>query len=226
MRLFDYNLANKIHNNYYCYSSVKYINCDTKIVITCPLHGDFLQTPYKHINRKQGCPKCRGINISKSKRNTKEEFIIKATKIHGTKYNYNNVDYINMHTSVNIVCLNHGLFSQTPNNHIFSKNGCPKCGYNVSNAETQWLDSLSVPIEFRQKILTINGKRFKVDAYDKNTKTVYEFFGYFWHGHPNFFNPNDINPRNKISFGKLYEKTLEKIEYIKSHGFNLIYIWG
>ena len=50
--------ANKIHNNYYDYSLVKYINNKTHIKIICPIHGEFEQRPDKHL-RGQGCPKCK-----------------------------------------------------------------------------------------------------------------------------------------------------------------------
>lgn len=36
-----------------------------KIIIVCPKHGEFEQTPTNHINHKQGCPKCVIISSSK-----------------------------------------------------------------------------------------------------------------------------------------------------------------
>lgn len=33
--------AKKIHNEKYNYDNTIYINCDTKVVINCPIHGDF-----------------------------------------------------------------------------------------------------------------------------------------------------------------------------------------
>lgn len=50
--------SNDIHNNYYDYSLVEYISPDNKVVIVCPIHGQFQQTPNSHINKKCGCPKC------------------------------------------------------------------------------------------------------------------------------------------------------------------------
>ena len=50
--------ANKIHGNKYDYSKADYINSSTKICIICPEHGEFWQTPSKHLYR-QGCPKCK-----------------------------------------------------------------------------------------------------------------------------------------------------------------------
>lgn len=50
--------ANNVHDNKYDYSQSKYINQKTKIIIRCPIHGDFLQTPDGHL-QKRGCSKCR-----------------------------------------------------------------------------------------------------------------------------------------------------------------------
>jgi len=49
--------ANKIHNNKYNYSLVKYKNSYTNIIITCPLHGEFQQTPNSHLSGS-GCRSC------------------------------------------------------------------------------------------------------------------------------------------------------------------------
>lgn len=50
--------AKRIHGNTYDYSKVCYTNNLTKIVIICPLHGGFYQTPNCHISAQQGCKKC------------------------------------------------------------------------------------------------------------------------------------------------------------------------
>lgn len=49
--------ANEIHNNFYKYSKVDYVNNRTKVTITCPIHGDFQQRPEHHITG-HGCKKC------------------------------------------------------------------------------------------------------------------------------------------------------------------------
>ena len=59
---------------------------------------------------------------------TKEEFIERAKQIHGNKYDYSEVEYINNCTKVCIICPNHGEFWQTPSNHLSGK-GCNKCKY-------------------------------------------------------------------------------------------------
>ena len=55
------------------------------------------------------------------------DFIFNAKKIHGERYNYSNVIYVNSHTKVNIICKKHGIFSQIPNLHVSHKQGCPLC---------------------------------------------------------------------------------------------------
>lgn len=69
------------------------------------------------------------------------EFIEKARKIHGDKYDYSISDYVNSRIKVKIICSIHGSFLQMPPSHL-SNRGCPKCGiekrnnFNRSNTET------------------------------------------------------------------------------------------
>ena len=116
--------ANKIHNNKYDYSKAEYVDTKTKICIICPEHGEFWQAPYAHLKGNK-CPEC----FIDSKKSNKEEFIKKAREIHGDKYDYSKVEYVNSHTKVCIICPEHGEFWQTPNNH--SKYGCPECKKDV-----------------------------------------------------------------------------------------------
>lgn len=70
-----------------------------------------------------------------SRRLTSEIFIEKATKIHGDSYDYSEVNYIDNHTKVDIFCRIHGVFSQTPNNHLNGAN-CPECGKDTTKSKT------------------------------------------------------------------------------------------
>ena len=112
--------SNNRHENKYDYSHVDYIDNKTKVKIGCFIHGIFEQTPHSHLSGK-GCPVCGG----KLKSNT-NEFIEKAKKIHGEKYDYTNTNYDNGHKKIKIKCLIHGEFEQTPCNHL-SGYGCMKC---------------------------------------------------------------------------------------------------
>jgi len=110
-----------IHNNKYDYSLVEYKNNRIKIKIICPIHGLFEQTPYKHLIGR-GCHYCAG-NLQL---NT-IDFIKKSNEIHNYLYDYSLSKYINTKTKVKIICKEHGVFEQSPNNHITKKQGCPKC---------------------------------------------------------------------------------------------------
>lgn len=117
--------AKKVHGDKYNYDKVLYINNKTKIIITCPEHGDFLQTPNKHLLGK-GCPQCGKIKIINSTRDSLDDFKNKANIIHNYKYNYSKANYINSKTKIEIICPIHGPFWQIPNGHLQGK-GCPKC---------------------------------------------------------------------------------------------------
>lgn len=62
------------------------------------------------------------------KRKTTEDFIRECLKIHGGKYNYSKVEYIDAKIKVCIICPEHGEFWQSPDNHISKKCGCSVCG--------------------------------------------------------------------------------------------------
>ena len=49
--------ANLLYNGKFHYSKTTYKNNYTKVIITCPIHGDFEQTPLQHL-RGNGCVRC------------------------------------------------------------------------------------------------------------------------------------------------------------------------
>lgn len=49
--------GNLIHNSFYNYNNVKYVNWKTNVEIICPKHGSFFQSPHNHI-KGSGCYKC------------------------------------------------------------------------------------------------------------------------------------------------------------------------
>jgi len=117
----------KTHGEKYIYSidNTKKLTSNTKLNIICPIHGTFIQACINH-STGQGCPKCANENNSIVKRKNNEYFISIAEKIHGNKYDYSKVDYINNYTKVCIICPKHGEFWQKPNVHLLN-HGCPKC---------------------------------------------------------------------------------------------------
>ena len=114
------NKANDVHEYKYDYSEVEYKNGHTKIRIICKDHGIFEQLPTNHL-QGQKCPIC-----SNRFKFTNEIFIKKAQQIHGNKYDYSEINYINSHTEIKILCREHGYFNQMPLNHL-KGNQCYKC---------------------------------------------------------------------------------------------------
>ena len=64
--------------------------------------------------------------IEAPKKDTTDEFIEKARKVHGDKYDYSEVDYQGNKKKVKIICPTHGIFLKTPNDHL-SGVGCRDC---------------------------------------------------------------------------------------------------
>lgn len=120
------------HGNRYDYSMVLYKNNKSKVEILCSKHGSFYQVPHSHVNGS-GCPKCGSESASIKQRCSTDEFIEKSIKVHGDKYDYSLVNYINNNTKVKIICSKHGIFYHLPNNHL-SGQSCGKCsGKSMSN---------------------------------------------------------------------------------------------
>lgn len=114
-----------IHNGKYDYCKVNYKNRNTKVIIVCPIHGDFKQSPYAH-QQGQGCPICGMGTRHNNLRKPLSKFIKEIKKIHNNKYTYINILYINNHTKITITCPEHGNFKQTPKAHLKGQ-GCPIC---------------------------------------------------------------------------------------------------
>jgi len=115
--------AREIHGDKYDYSKVNYVDSKTKVCIICHEHGEFWQTPNKHL-QGQGCPEC-GKLINKKCFTTKD-FIKRAKKIYGDRYDYSKVEYKKAIEKVCIICPEHGEFWITPHNHLEGKK-CVHC---------------------------------------------------------------------------------------------------
>ena len=109
-----------IHGDKYDYVLVNYKHSKNKVKISCPIHGEFEQTPNAHL-RGNGCPNC-GDTL---KLNT-NLFIEKAKIVHNDFYDYTLVTYKTSKEKVLIYCPIHGGFEQQPDSHLQGI-GCPNC---------------------------------------------------------------------------------------------------
>jgi len=117
--------AKEVHGDRYDYSRVKYVNNRTKVCIICPKHGEFWQTPEKHLLGR-GCQKCANEYISNIRHDTFEDFLKKTIKVHGNKFMYHKETYMNSLKKTLITCPIHGDFWQVPSSHLRGV-GCPIC---------------------------------------------------------------------------------------------------
>lgn len=122
--------AQNVHGYLYDYSETKYTCSSEEVDIICHEHGLFSQIANNHL-RSHGCPKCAIEYRAKKKTSDTEEFVKKAIKLHGNRYDYSSVVYIHNKLKVKIMCFDHGVFLQTPHEHL-SGNGCRLCGQLLS----------------------------------------------------------------------------------------------
>jgi hypothetical protein len=123
-----------VHGNKYDYSKVEYSGNKAKVCIICPEHGEFWQTPAKHLSG-QGCPECgKKLLWDRRGRITTNEFIKRAKEVHGDKYDYSKVDYKRRDSKVCIICPEHGEFLQTPAKHLEGQE-CPECNNRMNKEE-------------------------------------------------------------------------------------------
>ncbi len=227
-------MANEIHGEgAYDYSLVKYEGNNIKVEIICPKHDKFYQTPNAHINQKQNCPKC----ANEALRMTQEEFIVKARSIHGDAYDYSEVNYELSKLKVRIKCIKHGItFDMTPNQHTsWRKSGCPLCapiGY--SKIQIEWLlfmesyygiDIIHKGNPKYEYEYAIPSTKYHADGYHKDTNTIYEFYGDYWHGNIRMYDPDFINIKKDKTMKELLIATAWKEDNIIELGYKLVAIW-
>lgn len=161
----DYDFSNSIYNGYY--NDVSFI---------CKKHGKITRKASELLTCKYCCNKCHKESISSRQFSNTEEFISKAKKKHGDKYDYSKVKYVSAKENVIITCKIHGDFMQTPNSHL-SGRGCNKC----SSQRFTYMDNKEREEMFRK----VHGDRYSYcwETYTKNhypMKMICKKHGEFW----------------------------------------------
>lgn len=146
------------------YSRTGYETAWTPIEIGCPVHGTFLQTPVGHLAATHGCPKCanlenkgnaEALKASNNARKVKTaEFIERAVKAHGNKYDYSKAECTSSKSKVSIICPTHGTFWQLAGEHMAGQ-GCRKCA-NITIGDKQ----RQSPEDFLQRAMHIHGDKY------------------------------------------------------------------
>lgn len=143
-----------------------------------------------------------------------QQFINKAKLIHGDKYDYSKVEYVNNNTKVCIICPKHGEFWQTPDNHIQGC-GCPECNQSHLEKEIQQeLEILNIEFEYNKKYNFLNG--LQLDFYIPSKKIAIEC-----QGKQHFVSVKHFGGDNE--FKNLQEIDKKKIELCEKEGITLLY---
>lgn len=119
--------AKRVHQGRYDYGKTTYKTRQTKVTITCPLHGDFEQTPNNHLSGKTGCKACRSKIFSEQQRFTKDAFLLRAKEVHGEQYDYSQATYLDYESPLKIIHKQCGAtFYKSPRRHLAGA-GCEAC---------------------------------------------------------------------------------------------------
>ncbi|SJN09879.1 Phage protein [Leucobacter sp. 7(1)] len=125
--------ARLVHGFKYDYAQVDYKSTEGAVTIVCPGHGPFSQSAGNHLNGA-GCPRCAGRYNW-----TTEEWVALVDKVHGGRFDYSLVEYVNSATKVTIICPEHGQFTQIAKDHRRGI-GCARCSGYIPPTTAEWVD--------------------------------------------------------------------------------------
>lgn len=219
------NKAILTHGERYDYSLVNYMGALIHVDIICKEHGVFRQKPNNHLNG-YGCPKCGKIKFSNKIFN---KFIEKAKILHENKYDYSKVVYVNISTNVDIICPKHGIFKQSPNNHLKGC-GCPYCKESVGEKKiVDYLLKNSIEFERNKKFNNCkNIYKLAFDFFLPNNNMLIEYDGiqhflpFKYYGGENKLIRQRNNDKIKEEFAKSNNYILLRIKYDKLNEINNI----
>ena len=133
-------LIHKDENNnpLYQYHMVDYKKSFEKVIIVCPIHGEFMQQPHNHLIGN-GCTKCAGRLVNDTKSFIEQAQLIHKDENNNPLYHYQLVEYISTYDSVIIICPKHGEFIQKPTDHL-RNSGCTKCAGRLVNDTKSFIE--------------------------------------------------------------------------------------
>lgn len=178
-------------------------------IVTCREHGDITIIPKYFFKTMYGCSKC----ATESRKISEENIIKRFRQVHGNKYNYGK--YNGIEKEMDIYCPIHGLFRQTPHNHL-AKEGCPQCvrNYKLENEIKNKLKQVDARFESQKKFEW--SKRLSFDFYVPCAKILIECQG-LQHFEPIEF----FGGENALNSQKKRDKL--KFNLSREHNMNLVY---
>lgn len=206
--------ARKVHGDKYLYDKVSYNGSDKKVLITCPIHGDFWQEAASHLSGV-GCPKCRG-----GVEMTTEEYIDRLKQVHGNRYDYSKVNYINAKEKIDIICSRHGVFRQLPYQHLQGQ-GCPKCkSSKLENILMKLFEKNNIQYTYQYRLK--NDNIMYCDFFLNEHNIVVECQGE-QHFVPTSFGNNKTEEFCKKNYENILNHDKLKYETCMAKGINVVY---
>ncbi len=175
--------AYDVHGEQYDLSSAVYGKTGMdKVQIICKQHGPFEIKPSSFL-KGHGCPQCAIESTSGKLRLAQEEFIQKARRVHGNKFDLSRSKYgKNSSEKVEVICHKHGSFFTSPSNFLMGC-GCPRCstGRRISKGEDRIAEFIkSLYFEVQQSNRTIL-RPLELDIYIPEKKLAIEYNGVRYH---------------------------------------------
>lgn len=139
--------------------------------------------------------------------------------------------YVNQNKTIQQIADSINISNYSISNKLRQHNIEIRLTYNYSYKCIQWLNSISEKYGINiQHALNggeyqIPGTRYKVDGYCKETNTIYEFYGDYWHGNPEVYESDIIHEYIGVTMGELYNNTKVREDILKNLGYNIIVMW-
>ena len=154
----------EIHGDLYDLSLAEYQAAREKVILKCSKHGEFSIIADAILSKGNGCTKCAHERRAQTRTFSVSKFLERAERIHGDRYDYSEMKYVNTSTKIRILCDTHGPFYQPPMKHIHEKSGCPRCADRWQNRQ----DKITTE-KFIIRARKIHGDRFNYSKVVFNT---------------------------------------------------------
>lgn len=188
-------------------SKAVYINNSTKVILGCRLHGDFTQKPISLFVGGVGCPKCNGKGV------TTKDLVKRFQEVWGdSRWDYSSTQHVPNQPKIDVVCPQHGEFSQAIYDHLSGHVGCPSCRATKTSKPEQelieFIRSLGVAAEHRVVGLFRSSRR-EVDVYVPEYRVAFEFNGLYYHS----------------ELFRSADEHFSKVEAARKEGITLFHVW-
>ncbi|AUR85746.1 restriction endonuclease type II-like protein [Vibrio phage 1.081.O._10N.286.52.C2] len=199
-----------VHGNYYDYSHMGYTSFTEKVIIGCPLHGDFEVIPHSHLSH--GCSKC----ANDKTRISVDDWKAGAAERHNSEYTYDNVSFEYATDMVSVTCKVHGDFQVRASDHKNDGVGCVRCFKSRSRSKIEidlfeFVKNICPDAEYSNR--DILGGR-ELDIYIPSAKLAIEYDGTYWH-----------SSASKSDDYRMSKYHIEKTERCADLGIRLIHIF-